>query len=167
MELHDRTLLGIAEVDESFVAPEALPDSTAFHFRRYPRPSQGILTGRRTNGLMVVWISANKPELTQPLRDWADFVHLRHIAASGIPGFTQITPYENALDEHPRFMHFYELDADDPETTCYQMMHAVVGARLGGFDTPAFKEFADWESVGCRVFYSNTFTFVGETVPGS
>ena len=76
---------------------------------------------------MVVWISAQAPELTQAVRDWADFVHLRHIAAAGIPGFTQITAYENATEEHPRFMHFYELDTADPETICYQMMHPIVG----------------------------------------
>ena len=35
-------------------------------------------------------------EQTQPLRDWADFVHIRHIAAAAVPGYTQITPYENA-----------------------------------------------------------------------
>ena len=30
------------------------------------------------------------------LRDWGDFVHLNHIVEAGVPGFTMITPYENA-----------------------------------------------------------------------
>ena len=43
MEVADGTLLGVAEVDETFGAPPALPGTTAFHFTRYPRPSQGIV----------------------------------------------------------------------------------------------------------------------------
>ena len=77
MAVPDGTLLGVAEVGEGFVAPDALPGTTAPLFRRYPRPSQGILTGAPTTGLLVVWISPKRPELAQGLRDWADFVHLQ------------------------------------------------------------------------------------------
>ena len=74
---------------------------TARHFRRFPRPSQGILTGTPTTGLLVVWISPRTPEQTAALRDWGDFVHIRHIAAAAIPGFTHVTPYENSRARRP------------------------------------------------------------------
>ena len=32
------------------------------------------------------------------------------------PGYAMITPYENVTGGDPRFMHFYEMDTDDPET---------------------------------------------------
>ena len=83
--------------------------------RRHPRPSQGVLTDGPTLGLMIVWISPRTPDLAQGLRDWGDFVHIRHIAAAGIPGFTQISVYENTANADPAFMHFYEFDNLDAE----------------------------------------------------
>ena len=88
---------------------------TGHHFRRYRRPGQGVLTGRPTIGLSLVLISPKEPERAQELRDWADFVHIRHIAEAAVPGYAMITPYENATGGDPRFMHFYEMDTDDPE----------------------------------------------------
>ena len=85
MLVPDGTLLGVAEVDDRFVAPEPLPRTTARLFRHHPRPSQGILTGGPTTGLLVVWISPSAPEHAQALRDWGDFVHIRHIAAASSP----------------------------------------------------------------------------------
>src|SRR5436309_3491768 len=72
--------LAVYEVDDTFAAPAA-PDGVAgHHFRRYRRPGQGILTGRPTIGLSLVLISPQQPEQAQNLRDWADFVHIRHAA---------------------------------------------------------------------------------------
>ena len=38
--------LVVYEVDDHFTAPAPPPDATGHHFRRYPRPAQGRLTGR-------------------------------------------------------------------------------------------------------------------------
>jgi hypothetical protein len=122
------------------------------------------LSGRATTGLLVVWITPHTPDLTQKLRDWGDFTHIRHIAAAAVPGFTQISVYENASGEDPRFMHFYELDADDPEAA-YQAMAGVVAPTIGGFKSPEFAEWADWKSAGGRLYYANTFRLLGSAVP--
>ncbi|MGH3185185.1 MAG: hypothetical protein ACRDOE_25215, partial [Streptosporangiaceae bacterium] len=155
MAVADGTLLGVAEVSEGFVAPEPLAGTSAHLFHRYPRPSQGILTGAPTTGLLVVWISPLSPADTQRVRDWGDFVHIRHIAAAGLPGFTQITPYENAAVGDPRFMHFYELDAEDPEAA-YVAMARHMARYFGGSRTDAFAVWADWEAAGAQVVYCNT-----------
>lgn len=156
------TLLGVAEVDEEFVPPEAPPGTTARHFRRHARPAQGLLTGRPTTGILLVWISPRRPELTQGLRDWADFVHIRHIAAAAIPGFTMITPYDNASGEEqdPRFMHFYEMDCEDPESA-FTTMTAHVAPRLGGEESDEFRHWADLRGAGGHIVYVNTFSLLG------
>jgi hypothetical protein len=161
MRISDGSLLVVAELDESAPAPEARPGSTAHAFRRHPRPSQGVLTGRVTTGLLVVWISPRTAELAQQLRDWGDFVHIRHIAEAGIPGFTQISVYDNEADADPRFMHFYEFDAADPEAT-YQSMVGFVAPRLGGVDSEQFAQWADWRAPGGRLWYCNTFRLGGD-----
>jgi len=160
MAVPDGTLLGVAETDGSFTAPDPPAGTTARHFRRCPRPSQGILTGRPTTGLLVVWISPTAPDRAQPLRDWADFIHISKIAAAGVPGYTQITAYENVGDTDPRYMHFYEMDSDDPEAT-YQTMAEMMRVRLGGYRTPEFKEWADWTAAGATIVYVNTFVLLG------
>jgi hypothetical protein len=96
------------------------------------------------------------------LRDWGDFVHIRHIAAAGIPGFTQISVYENEKGSDPLFMHFYEFDSENAEAT-YQTMVDYVAPRLGGTDSDEFKIWADWRSGGGRLWYCNTFQHGGET----
>lgn len=161
----DGTLLGVAEVDRSFRAPGGTGRAIAHHFLRHRRPSQGILSGRPTTGLMVVWISPRRPELAGALRDWGDFNHIRHIAEAGIPGFTQISVYENATGGDPRFLHWYEFDTDDPEAT-FKTMTPFVGPRLGGTDSAEYAEWADWRQAGGRLFYCNTFRLLGETAPG-
>jgi len=106
------------------------PRSTGegFLYRRTPRPGQGRLSSRPTTGLVIVLISPKDPSAAQELRDWGDFVHLAHIAAAGVPGYTMITPYE--IDgPGPRFMHLYELDVDDPEAA-FQSMTPLVQSRL-------------------------------------
>jgi len=164
MAVVDGALLGVAEVTGDFVAPEALAGTTAQHFRRFPRPSQGILSGEPTTGLLVVWLSPQSAEQAQAVRDWGDFVHIRHIAAAGLPGFTQITPYENAdattTGTGPRFMHFYELDAEDPEAA-YLAMARHMAKYFGGSRTRAFEVWADWKAAGAQVMYCNTFRLLG------
>ena len=113
----------------------AASDAPGWRFDRTPRPGQGRLTGRPTIGLLLVLISPRRDDCAQALRDWADFVHINHIAAAAVPGFTMITPYENT-GEGPRYLHLYEMDDDDPEAT-FQHMTPLVKARLDPdeFDT--------------------------------
>ncbi|HXW33477.1 MAG TPA: hypothetical protein VEJ87_02790 [Acidimicrobiales bacterium] len=164
MKIEDGSTLVVAEVDEVFsppAAPESLSVVNAHHFRRHSRPSQGILSGHPTKGLLVVWISPRTLELASRLRDWGDFVHIRHIAAAGIPGFTQISVFENVKAVDPMYMHFYEFDSDEPEKTFSTMTH-FVAPRLGGFDSEEFAAWADWREPGGRLFYCNTFRLLGE-----
>jgi hypothetical protein len=151
--------LGVYEVDGTFTAPAPPDGVTGHHFRHYPRPGQGSLTGRPTVGLSLVLISPRSAEGAQALRDWGDFVHIRHIAECGVPGFTMITPYENVTGGDPRFMHFYELDTDDPEAA-FQAMPKHVEQRLGGgWGTPAWEAWARHEQL--RIMYVNSFRLVG------
>ena len=162
MAIPDGTLLGVAETGGTAVWPPLLPATTARRFRRYPRPSQGILTGRPTTGLLVVWISPLSEDRAQSLRDWADFIHISKIAAAAVPGYTQITPYENVSDSKPRYMHLYEMDSDDPEET-FQTMAEMLRLRLGGYRTPQFKQWADWTAAGAEIIYVNTFRLLGSS----
>ena len=167
-ELDEFSLLGLYEVDDTFLAPEDAVDGldngpaswAGVHFRRYPRPAQGSLSGRPTIGLSLVLISPRRPEQAQALRDWADFVHIRHIAATGIPGYTMITPYENVTGGDPRYMHLYEIDTDDPEAAFRGMTPRVIERLGGGFGTPAFDAWAYHEAL--RIIYVNSFSRVGE-----
>lgn len=128
--LPEMPLLGITPLGPD----DHTPTANGFRYRRTPRAGQGRLTGRPTAGLLVVLISPKHSWGAQDLRDWADFVHISHIAAVAVPGFTMITPYEVDGDG-PRFMHLYEMDGDDPEAS-FQAMPALVRNRLGdkGFD---------------------------------
>ncbi len=146
--------LAVYEVDETFRAPDG-----GLHFVRTSRPGQGIITGRPTVGLSLVLISPSEPERAQELRDWADFVHIRHIAEAAVPGYCMITPYENVTGGDPRFMHFYEMDTDDPERA-FKAMTPLVTERIGGPDTEAFKRWAWGPSL--RIMYVNSFVRVGE-----
>jgi hypothetical protein len=164
MRIRDGRSLVVVEADEQYEVPAPTPDVSQSHcFRRHPRPSQGILTGGPTLGLMVVWIGPRTPEVADGLRDWGDFVHIRHIAAAAIPGFTQISFYENTTAADPRYMHFYEFDNAEAEATFATMIDHVA-PRLGGTESPAYAEWADWRPPGGRLFYCNTFTRLGEAV---
>ena len=164
MRVRDGRALLVVESDDGFTVPAAMPGTTEAHlFRRRARPSQGILTGAPTRGLLIVWIDPRKPEDARRLRDWGDYVHIRHIAAAGIPGFTQISVYENATAPAPLYMHFYEFDSDDAEAT-FSTMTDHVGPRLGGTESAAYAEWADWRAAGGRLFYCNTFNRLGEVV---
>ena len=149
-------LLGVYEVEPGFAAPDAADGITGHHFRRTGRPGQGRLTGRPTVGLSLVLISPTDPSRAQDLRDWADFVHLRHIAEVGVPGYSMVTPYEHAHGGDPRFLHFYEMDTDDPETA-FQAMTPLVRERLA--DRDAFRRWAGHEAL--RIMYVNSFRRVG------
>jgi hypothetical protein len=146
--------LAVYEVDETFRAPRA-----GLHFVRTPRPGQGVLTGRPTIGLSLVLISPKEPERAQELRDWADFVHIRHIAEVAVPGYCMITPYENVTLGDPRFLHFYEMDTDNPERA-FKSMTPLVMQHIGGEDTDAFKRWAWGPSL--RIMYVNSFVRAGE-----
>jgi hypothetical protein len=165
MRIRDGRALLVVEASEGYAVPPQPPTVSESHcFRREPRPSQGILTGSPTLGLMIVWISPRTEELARSLRDWGDFVHIRHIAAAAIPGFTQISVYANAAAADPRYMHFYEFDNPEAEATFATMIEHVA-PRLGGLDSPAYAEWADWRPPGGRLFYCNTFTRLGEVAP--
>ena len=162
--LPEFSLLGVFEVDDSFTAPTLPAGVTGTHFRRYSRPGQGCLTGNPTIGLSLVLISPRRPEQAQELRDWADFVHLRHIAEAAVPGYTMITPYENVSGGAPRFMHFYEMDTDEPEAS-FQQMSVLVRERLGPPGTPAFDRWA-WHPA-LWIEYVNSFRRLGERSGGT
>jgi hypothetical protein len=150
--------LGVFEVAAAFRPPPLPAGVTGHHFHHYPRPGQGVLTGRPTIGLSLVLISPKEPDRAQELRDWADFVHIRHIAEAAVPGYGMITPYENATGGDPRFMHFYEMDTDDPEGA-FKSMTPLVIERIGDTDTAEFRHWARGPSL--RIMYVNTFARVG------
>ena len=152
-------LLGVYEVGDGFTPPAAVDGISGYHFRRTPRAGQGRLTGRPTLGLMVVLISPRQPDQAQALRDWADFVHIRHIAEAAVPGFSMITPYENVTGDDPRFLHFYEMDTDDPEPA-FRAMTPLVSDRIGKPGTPAWDAWANTPEL--RIMYVNTFRRLGE-----
>ena len=96
----------------------------------------------------------------QALRDWGDFVHINHIVEAGVPGFTMITPYENATGGDPRYMHFYEFDDPDAEIT-FKRMRPLLESRLGPWGTPACDEWAVHPAL--RIMYVNSFELVGSS----
>lgn len=151
--------LAVYEVGASFSPPSPRPGATGHHFVRTARPGQGRLTAKPTVGLSLVLISPRSPDGAPALRDWADFVHLRHIAEVSVPGYTMITPYEHATGGDPRYMHFYEMDTDDPETS-FQAMTPLVAQLLGEPGSPAFDHWARHPEL--RIMYVNSFRRLGE-----
>jgi hypothetical protein len=155
-------VLGIYEADREFEAPTgeaAMPAGiTGLCFDHYRRPGQGTVSDRPTLGLELVLISPRTPEEGQALRDWADFVHIRDIAAASPDHFTMITPYENRAPGSPRFMHFYELDTDDPEAAFGKMTPTTV-ARVGAYGTHTVREWRGHEAL--VIDYVNTFRRLG------
>jgi hypothetical protein len=150
--------LGVYEVDAAFTPPTTPAGITGHHFRHYPRPGQGVVTGLPTVGLSLVLISPHDDARAQELRDWADFVHIRHIAEAAVPGYGMITPYENVDGGDPRFMHFYEMHTDDPERA-FKSMTPLVMQRIGDETTDAFRHWAHGPSL--RIMYVNSFARVG------
>jgi hypothetical protein len=151
--------LGVAEALAPF-APPATPDGVTCHqFRRTSRPGQGVLTGRPTRGLELVLISPRSEAGAQALRDWADFVHIREIAAAAVPGFTRITPYENVSRAEPRFLHFYEMDTPEAEDAFQRMTPATL-AHIGPKGDPRRREWAGHAEL--VIEYVNTFRLEAE-----
>ena len=64
-----------------------------------------------------------------------------------------ITPYENA-GPGPRFLHFYEMDDDDPEAA-FQSMTPLVHARL---DDGEFKTWTGHPEL--RIDYVSTYRLI-------
>lgn len=158
--------LGVHELGPGFTPPSPVAGITGLHLAATPRPGQGSMAGDRTDGLLVVLISPKHPEGAQALRDWGDFVHLRHIAEAGVPGYRMITPYELVGGENggePRYLHLYELHGDDPEAI-YRSMTPLVQERLGPPGTPAYDDWA-WHPE-LMIDYVNTFALLGERTPG-
>lgn len=158
------TTLGVYEAGAGFAAPRPPADIRGLHFRRTPRPGQGIVTGRPTLGLELVLISPREPGGAQALRDWADFIHIRYIAAAAVEGFTMITPYENVDGGPPRFMHFYEMDTAEAEEAFRRMTPTTQERQIGERGGALWKEWADHEQL--VIDYVNTFSRLGERLPG-
>jgi len=161
-EMPEFDTLGVYECDPSFAAPGTPAGVTGHHFERTPRPGQGRLTGKPTVGLSLVLISPPSDAEAQALRDWGDFVHINHIVEAGIPGFTMITPYENATKGDPRYMHFYEFDDPDAEVT-FKRMRPLVEARIGPWGSPECDAWAVHPAL--RIMYVNSFALVGQQTP--
>lgn len=159
-KLPEFDLLGVYEVDDGFTAPAPPEGITGYQFRHHQRPGQGRLTGKPTIGLSLVLISPRQPGRAQALRDWGDFVHIRHIAEVAVPGYSMITPYENVDEGDPRYMHFYEMDTEDPEAS-FQAMTPLVTERIGAMDTPYWQEWA--QSPDLQIMYVNTFRRLGSS----
>jgi hypothetical protein len=157
--MDDFDVLGVYEVDVAF-EPASVPGGiTGLHYVATPRPGQGVLCGDQTTGLLLVLISPKTPDRAQDLRDWGDFVHIRHIVEAAVPGYRMITPYAHAVEGEPRFLHFYEMSTDDPEAT-YKSMTPLVQERLGPPGTPAYDAWA-WHPA-LMIDYVNTFKLIGE-----
>lgn len=146
--------LGVIEGTAASGSP--IDGVTGHRFERTARPGQGSLTDEPTNGLQLVLISAKDAgaAAAQALRDWADFVHIRHIAEAAVPGFRMITPYRGVSEGAPTFLHFYEMHTDDPEAA-FLSMTPLVAERLGGETSDAFRSWAWHDQL--RIDYVNTF----------
>ncbi|MFM8304571.1 MAG: hypothetical protein ACKOA9_09780 [Actinomycetota bacterium] len=162
-ELPEFDTLAVYECDPAFVVPATSEGIAGHHFLRTPRPGQGRLTGKPTVGLSLVLISPRTDTEAQALRDWGDFVHINHIVEAGIPGFTMITPYENATQGDPRYMHFYEFDDADAEVT-FKRMRPLVEERIGPWGSPECDAWAMHPAL--RIMYVNSFALVGEQAAG-
>jgi hypothetical protein len=156
--VEDFEMLGICEIDGA-VDPSIVPEGVrTILFRRYPRPSQGVLR-LPTLGLSVVMISTRdlKDEVAvQSLRDWGDFIHFPGIVDANIPGYGLVTAYENSTRDAPRFLHLYEFPDPDAEAV-FQRTRPCVAQRFGG--GPGNPGFDRWElHPEICIDYVNSFT---------
>lgn len=133
--------------------------ASRFGFRRYPRPSQGRCSGKPTLGVFLILISPTERSRAQELRDWADFTHIHGIAAASPAGFTTITPYVNASGKDPLYLHFYELDTEDPVAAVDDMPNAVM--KRWGFEL-GDEAFMRWAmSDALDIWHVNVFGRIG------
>jgi hypothetical protein len=163
-EDYDRTIpefttLAVYEVAEHFAMPADADAYRGHHYRRVPRPAQGIMTGAPTLGLEIVLVSPVTSGGAQALRDWADFLHIREIAAATVPGFTMITPYENATATSPRYLHLYEMDTADADEA-FQRMAPHTIKRLQPKGKAAVKAWMGHPEL--QIDYINAFTRIGD-----
>jgi len=156
------TVYELSRPDVAFACTEGLPEDEGgirvvdrLLFRRYPRASQGRLSGKPTLGIFLILISPTQRSRAKELRDWADFTHIHGIAAASPEGFTTITPYENAAGDDPLFLHFYELDTDDPVAAVDDMPNAVVKRWGFEFGDDAFMKWAMSDALD--IWYVNVF----------
>ncbi len=152
--------LGICELEHT-IDPGWIPTNLrVMQFRRYPRPSQGVLR-IPTKGLCIVLISPRNLEddaSAQSLRDWADFVHFPGIVDANIPGYGLVTPYENVAREAPRYLHLYEFPDPDAEGV-FQRTRPCVAQRFGG--GPGHASFDEWElHPDIAIDYVNSFRVI-------
>jgi len=163
-EDYERTIpefetLAVYEVVHDFAMPTDARDHRGHHFRRVPRPALGILSGEPTAGLEIVLVSSVNPGGVQALRDWADFLHIREIASAAVPGFTMITPYENAAGTTPRYLHLYEMDTAEADATFERMApHTIERIRPRG--KAAIKAWMGHPEL--QIDYINAFTRIGD-----
>jgi hypothetical protein len=123
---YDIQLLGLTPLSSD----QSSPDAPGLRYRRTARPGQGTLSNRPTAGLMITLldaVAAGDSVAAQSLRDWADFVHIPPLAASGTPGLTMISPY-GVVGDGPLFMHLLEFDSDPDEA--YREMTKRVSRQL-------------------------------------
>ncbi len=145
-KLDEFRFLGISETD----------CEARWHFRRTSRPGQGLLWDGPTLGLLVVLVGVRQPDQVQVFRDWADFTHIRHIAACHDSDGLLITPYQSVTGHDPLFLHLYELATHDPESWFKGMPDRVAKHLGGGRGTAAFDDWAGHPAL--RILYVNTFT---------
>ncbi len=150
--------LAVYEIDDSFRLPATPADIRGLWFRLTTRPGQGTIGRGATLGLELVLISPRSEPEAQDLRDWADYIHIRDIAAAQPPHFTMITPYENATGSEPRWLHFYEMDCTDAELA-FRDMTPATRARIGQHGTHSWAEWAGHPAL--VIDYVNTFRRVG------
>jgi hypothetical protein len=89
-------------------------------------------------------------------------VHIHHIAAAGVEGFTMITPYENAAGSSPLFMHLYEMDTPEAEEAFQRMTPTTQKRRVGEKGSKTYEEWALHPRA--KIDYVNTFRRIGERV---
>lgn len=156
--IDDFEMLAICELDREIETPDLPHAVRSIQFRRYPRPSQGVLR-LPTLGLSLVLVSPNDLEdddASQSLRDWGDFVHFPGIVDANIPGYGLVTPYENVTRDAPRFLHLYEFPDPDAEEV-FQRTRPCVAQRFGG--GPGNPGFDHWElHPEIAINYVNSFT---------
>ena len=151
--------LALSEVADDFTLPKGVDHHRGHHFRRVPRPAQGVLSAAPTLGLEIVLVSPVTPGGAQALRDWADFLHIREIASAAVPGFTMMTPYENEAGGPPRYLHLYEMDTADADQAFQQMAPHTI-ERLRGSGKAAVRAWMGHPEL--QIDYINAFTRVGD-----
>ena len=164
MAVVDGALLGVAEVTGDFVAPEALAGTTAQHFRRFPRPSQGILSGEPTTGLLVVWLSPQSAEQAQAVRDWGTSSISGTSPPPGSPASRRSprtrTPTPPPRARGPASCTSTSSTPRTPKPPTWPWP-GTWPSTCGGSRTRAFEVWADWKAADAQVMYCNTFRLLG------